>query len=286
MAFMDPVRACNRHDPQRYIPFRVDGVAVGRVYPEFARQAVDCCGVFSLGDAELAYKTSGGSLEQRSREFVGLLHKLVKQGLISHLHGEQYVATPAGREQGILLVDRAAAPYFGIRAFGQHLNGFIRTPEGLMMWVGRRSADRKHFPGHLDNLAAGGLPYDISLEDNLKKECWEEASIPAELAIQAVPVGAITYCTDTRKGCKPDTLYCYDIELPEEFVPVCSDGEVDEFLLLPIRQVIDRVRDSNEFKLNCNLVIIDFLIRHGYIKPDEPDYLDLVSSLHRPLTPF
>ena len=34
------------------------------------------------------------------------------------------------------------------------------------------------------------------------------------------------------------------------------------------------------FKLNCNLVIIDFLIRHGYISPEHEDYLFLVNGLH------
>ena len=39
------------------------------------------------------------------------------------------------------------------------------------------------------------------------------------------------------------------------------------------------VRDSDEFKLNCNLVVIDFLIRHGWIDPRSPEYLALVLGL-------
>ncbi len=31
---------------------------------------------------------------------------------------------------------------------------------------------------------------------------------------------------------------------------------------------------------NCNLVIIDFAVRHGYLKPDEPLYSDICSGLH------
>jgi len=42
------------------------------------------------------------------------------------------------------------------------------------------------------------------------------------------------------------------------------------------------VRSGSDFKFNVNLVIIDFLIRHGYLSPDlEPDYLGLVSGLRR-----
>ena len=41
------------------------------------------------------------------------------------------------------------------------------------------------------------------------------------------------------------------------------------------------VRTTQEFKTNCNLVIIDFLIRHGYITPDQPNYLKLLMGLRQ-----
>ena len=90
---------------------------------------------------------------------------------------------------------------------------------------------------------------------------------------RARAVGAVSYCRETEIGLKPDTLYCYDLQLPESFQPENTDGEVSEFQLLPIRQVIELVRESDEFKPNCNLVNIDFFIRHGLLAADEPDYL-------------
>jgi 8-oxo-dGTP pyrophosphatase MutT (NUDIX family) len=128
-------------------------------------------------------------------------------------------------------------------------------------------------------MVAGGLPWDLALTDNLRKECEEEAGIPAELAAQAVPVGAITYCRASKRGLKPDVMYCYDLELPEDFRPQCNDGEVAGFHLWPVEQVAEIVRDSEEFKLNCNLVIIDFLVRHGLLTPEHPDYLEIVQRL-------
>lgn len=160
------------------------------------------------------------------------------------------------------------------------MNGIVRTDQGLKMWISRRSNDRRHYPGYLDNLAAGGVPYGISLTDNLAKECWEEAGISADLARRAVAAGAVSYHLDTERGFKADTLYCYDLELPEEFVPCCMDGEVQAFYLLPVEEVLERVRDTNQFKLNCNLVLIDFFIRHGYIDPDDEHYLSLLAGLH------
>ena len=36
---------------------------------------------------------------------------------------------------------------------------------------------------------------------------------------------------------------------------------------------------ADEFKDNCNLVILDFMMRRGYLTPDMPGYLELLSSL-------
>ncbi|MEN8132899.1 MAG: DUF4743 domain-containing protein, partial [Pseudomonadota bacterium] len=178
-----------------------------------------------------------------------------------------------------LLMDRASAPYFGLRAFGQHLNGYVRDKGEIKMWLGRRAHTKWNDPNKLDNMVAGGLPYGIGLHENLAKECWEEAAIPEGLAERAIPTGAITYCAETDKGLKPDVIYCYDLELPRGFIPRCTDGEVEEFVLWSLDRVAQIVRDTEEVKRNCNLVIIDFLIRHGFITPADEDYLELVSSL-------
>ncbi|MCW8906829.1 MAG: DUF4743 domain-containing protein [Sedimenticola sp.] len=280
MGFLDHVVACNTHDADAFLPFRVDQRLVGRVRPAFARYLEDWPELFRVGEHQVELVCREPGMEARSRRLARVLDEMVLQGLLSHLHGEQYAAVTGRELQPLLLVDRAAAPRFGIRAFGQHLNGYVRTGSGLSMWVGRRAEDRLHYPGCLDNLAAGGLPYGISLAENLAKECWEEAGIPAELSRRAVPVGAIGYQRDTEAGFKPDTLYCYDLELPQSFRPACMDGEVQAFYLMPVEEVMERVRDTQEFKLNCNLVIIDFLIRHGYIGPENEEYLSLVAGLH------
>jgi len=44
--------------------------------------------------------------------------------------------------------------------------------------------------------------------------------------------------------------------------------------------VIETVRDTDDFKFNCALVVIDFLIRHGFIGPGDAEYVDLLGGLH------
>lgn len=286
MSFSDHIAACNSHDTSRFLPFVVLGHVVGRVRRDFTQLLLPWPEVFEITDSAVSLKDQGDRLSQRSERLEGVLGQLVNQGVLRAFHGERYVAHADGVFEPLLLIDRAMAPCFGIRAFGQHLNAFVRSPDGLKMWISRRADDRLHYPGHLDNLAAGGLPYGISLKENLAKECWEEAGIPRELAERAIPVGAVSYHTDTQLGFKSDTLYCYDLELPVDFVPTCTDGEVQAFYLWPIEEVMDRVKNGNEFKLNCNLVIIDFLIRHGYINPDESGYMNLLTGLHPVMPPL
>ena len=76
-------------------------------------------------------------------------------------------------------------------------------------------------------------------------------------------------------------MFCYDLEVPADFTPVNEDGEVDRIKLWPLKDVIASVRGSFDIKSNCNLVVTDFLVRHGYITPkNELDYIAVVLGLH------
>jgi hypothetical protein len=122
-------------------------------------------------------------------------------------------------------------------------------------------------------------PFGISCADNVVKECGEEASIPEALARRAVAVGIVSYVGLQEGGLKPDVLFCYDLELPADFVPVPQDGEVEAFERWPLARVAAVVAASKTYKDNCNLVVIDFLVRHGAIAPEAPGYVELVHAL-------
>src|SRR5438067_2272463 len=90
-------------------------------------------------------------------------------------------------------------------------------------------------------------------------------------------------CMETELGIRDDVLFAYDLELPAEFEPKNSDGEIVHFELMPAADVVERVRATDDFKFNVNLVILDFALRHGLIPVEYPEYLDIASGLHRPL---
>jgi hypothetical protein len=164
-----------------------------------------------------------------------------------------------------------------------HLNGYLRRGETLYLWDGRRSPVKQIAPNKLDNLVAGGIGNDYGVGDTLLKEGEEEAAIPRSLMSRAISAGAVSYRMETWLGIRDDVLFVYDLEMPANFVPENRDGEIVDFELMPVSAVLDRIRTTSDFKFNVNLVILDFALRHGLLSPDDPEYLDVATGLHRPL---
>jgi len=281
MDYLRHLKNCNNFDPHLYTPFTLDGKQVGWITQQFGKR-LQQEPVFLFGEGEITLIPELQHFQQRTDALAEVVVKLHREGLINTILNEPYAFTDGPRDEALCLIDRAAAVLFGLRSFGQHVNGFVRTGGDIQMWIGRRTNDRFLFPGKLDQIVAGGLPWGVTLEENLKKECYEEAGISAEVAMQAKPVGIIRYQLSSERGGKQDLLYCYDLELPTDFQPYCTDGEVEEFYLMSLEEIAVLIRESDEFKLNCNLVIIDFLIRHGWLQPHEPDYVELASGLSNP----
>ena len=282
-AYIQRVNTCNSADTSNYLPFVIDDRQAGWIKPAFAQQLADWPNIFSLDNKSVQINQAIQGFQERSEALDEVIRSLVRKQVIRAYLDEPYPVTDGDRNAAIMTMDRSAGAFFGIRCFGQHLNGYVRKHDGIHLWIARRAMDRHIEPGKLDNMVAGGLPWHISLEENLLKECTEEAGMSNALASQARAVGTVSYLAESVDGIKPDTLYCYDIELPEDFTPVCTDGEVESFSLMPVEEVMQVIRDSKDFKPNCNLVILDFMIRHGVLDPHEQGYTNLVNSLHRQL---
>jgi isopentenyldiphosphate isomerase len=281
MTFLDRIEECNTHDLSRFAAFTVAGLRVGWVRHALLGIFAEFADVFVVEHGALALHPRLRDAEARSSALAPVLGTLAARGVFAGWRDELYPVSTTFSQPPLLLIERAAVPLFGVRAYGVHMNGFVRRSDGLHMWVARRSVTKPTYPGQLDNTVAGGQPVGIGLLDNLVKECREEAGIPEAIARRAQPVGVITYCMEAPEGLLPDAQFCFDLELPADFVPTNRDGEVAEFQLWPIARVVEVVRDSAQFKFNCNLVLIDFFIRHGILLPDDPDYIEIAQGLTR-----
>lgn len=281
MSFLDRIRECNTRDMSRFRPFIVGGHQVGWIKRPFLDELQAFPKLLDIREEAVVLSPAFRTATERTKAVDEILRMLAERGVIKGWRNENYPVTLAWGKPALMVMERAAVPHFGIRAYGLHVNGYVCNGESISMWIGRRAYDKPTFPGELDNMVAGGQPDGKSLLENLIKESREEADIPEALARKARPVGAISYRQETPEGLKPDVLFVYELEVPRDFAPRNTDGEIDRFMLWPIEKVAEVVSETTEFKFNCNLVIIDFLVRRGLISPEHPDYLEIVKGLHQ-----
>jgi hypothetical protein len=279
VSFLDRIAHCRRWDPAAYRPFVIGGRRLGRVGHALARRLSEFPRVFQVSESAVVLNPALADFESRGRAVEEVLRPLSEAGEVGRWRGEAYPVLRRWGESPLMLMDRGAVPEFGLRAFGVHLNGLVEGPKGLRVWVARRSLDKPTAPGKLDHIVAGGQPHGLGIRENLVKECAEEADIPAELAARAVAVGAVSYRCERPEGLRDDVLFCFDLDLPPDFLPNNTDGEVESFSLWPIERVIETVRESDDFKFNVNLVILHLLIRRGLLGPDEPHYQEILEGL-------
>jgi adenylate kinase family enzyme/8-oxo-dGTP pyrophosphatase MutT (NUDIX family) len=312
---LEAARRCNTYDPDDFVPLLVeDDTQVGwlnaqaltALAPHLAVgttcELVDLC----MLDADVGggarcgpcvrFAPFAGSHLSRSEAVRVLVDELVKDGLIprAKLRNELQdvhplelgFVPPSADVEPVLRLERAAMIYFGIPSFGVHVNGWARDPANPesarphSMWVAKRSLSKATYAGLLDQMVAGGQPSFMSFEENVRKECEEEASLPPDVIDRIRPTGAVSYRYATPKGLSCKTLTTYDIEMPLDLTPLCADGEVEEFQLLPISEVLRSLReDLPLWKPNSALVAIDFCVRHGMVDPSEPGYVELTSLL-------
>jgi hypothetical protein len=259
--FMRHLRLCrNAVLPGSRLPFRIGADAVGWLRPDFAaalsrqaRRAPDADGGITLPAA-------------RAADLPAIAESLGREGLYA-LRGEAFDVRLGDETPPLTTIDRGAVPSFGITSRGVHCNGLVHRPDGLHIWVARRAASKLLDPGKLDHIVAGGISAGMGPADTLLKEAGEEAAVPLALAAQARPVARIRYDMERAEGLRRDLLYCYDLDLPEDFTPRPSDGEVETFALWPIGRAVEAVRDGDSFKFNVSLVLIDLFLRQGLIAP-------------------
>jgi len=285
MSFLDHIARCNNARIAEFEPWFVGPARAGFIHRETAPLLAARPDLFERRDGSWHLASRLDTPAKRTASVDAWLVELRQQGMFKGLwRNERYPVTWLFGRPALLEMERACVPSLGVRAFGPHMTGYVRKSDGLHIWVPRRARDKPTYPGELDNTVAGGQPSGIGLHDNLVKECGEEAGIPPELARRAMAVSHISYWHQSGPTLKPDIMTCFDLELPSDFVPRATDGEVDVFELWPVRRVFETVRDTFDFKYNCNLVLIDFFIRHGLLNADDPDFATLVEGL-RPTQP-
>ena len=269
------------------VEFVVGGVTLGRMLPQSVEALSAFRDVFTLQDQKLALNDRFDGVSERSRAVSEVLKELRKDDAVPMLRGwrdEAFAVRSTFHSNPSLLIERAAAPLFGSPAYGVFCNGFVS--EGgrpAHVWLGKRALDKPTWPGRYDSLAAGGLAAGMLPRAAMIDECSQEAGIPATLADSLRPTSCVSYTAfnEDRWGLKTDRLFVFDLEVPFDFEPVGVDGEVASFERVPVGELVERLAaaEDDAWKPNVGVVMIDFLVRHGFVSADDPAFLPLIDSL-------
>jgi 8-oxo-dGTP pyrophosphatase MutT (NUDIX family) len=192
-------------------------------------------------------------------------------------------------------IERSASSLFGIIGRGVHMTAYtISRADGAMrFWIAKRNVKKHAYPGLLDNVVAGGISVGETPWSCICKEAEEEAGIlEKDMEKWAKPAGMISWfnISDERAGgvkglLNPGASLVYDIKVSERMIFEPVDGDVDSFYLMAVKEVMTAMK-CGLFKPLSACVMLDFFIRHGIVTAEnEPDYLEIVSRLHRRL-PF
>lgn len=279
------VQRCHNYQLNQFRPFYVAGYKVGWILPEDLPLFEQSPALFAVESERVELLGEPSSPKERSAQLDVVLRQWRDQGYINGWRDEHYLISD-GEGTPLFSVERSATALLGVLNLGVHLNGFVRRTDGIWLWMARRARNRPRYPGKLDQMVAGGMTAYQSPQQVMKRECQEEAGVPMTLAETLKSVGLVTLCHHNSKGqLRREIIYTYDLELPETFQPCNQDGEVEEFQLMPIAEVMRLVAETDDIKTNCNLVVLDFLVRHSVLHADQACYAELVEGLRHSPTP-
>ena len=284
------------------INFVIQDEVVGKVDPKTANLLVetkskDRDSVFMIEEDDtktlkLSPEVENSSFDDKTAAVNEIMEALRDDGIIKGWRDELYPVGSSYYTSPLMLMERAAVSLFGILEYGVHINGLVKQQkqgDPPLMWMARRSPTKSKFPNMLDHIVAGGQPAGLSLIDNVIKECEEEAGIPEHLAKAGITsTGAISYETYSNGSngnglgkVSRVILFTYDLYLPNDFQPIPCDGEVDEFFKWDNKQLFESMDPNypDPIKPNCYVVIIDYLLRNGYLNQSIPGYLDILKEL-------
>ncbi|HIO93313.1 MAG TPA: DUF4743 domain-containing protein [Leucothrix mucor] len=282
MSYLERIQECHQYDRSQYLDFIIGDEIMGLTKHNFAEQLLRWPKVFQREANQLILNPELQSFDERTQAVTPIMEALHQEGVIDTWVNEPYAVSHTFEETPRMAIERASASYLGIRGYGIHINGLVKKTHGIYCWVAVRAEDKPFWPGKLDQMVAGGQGIGIGLMENVIKESAEEADIAEDIASQAQARGCLHYCTESNRGISIDTLFNYDLWLAEDFTPENTDGEVDGFVLMPLEQMAEVIDTTENFKLNCNLVNIDLLIRSGIITDAHPDFEEITRLLYAP----
>ncbi|WP_373975369.1 DUF4743 domain-containing protein [Chitinibacter sp. SCUT-21] len=230
----------------------------GWLEPDTARVLTQLNPAFEMSESRVTLRAKPDTIEAQMS--AAALH-LREVGLIKVWRNECYAVHPQNAHGepdltcSLFKLERGAFRRFGLTSQAAHINGICT--DGTL-WIARRSSTKGIDPNRLDNLAAGGIPYNESPFDCAIRELAEEAGLSDFTKSQLQLTGQVHTRRNEIDGTHDEILHCYDLTLSPNVQPVNQDGEVAEFLKLSPLEAAQRL---SEMTWDAGLVTANYLLR-------------------------
>jgi 8-oxo-dGTP pyrophosphatase MutT (NUDIX family) len=207
---------------------------------------------------------------ERTAAMAHIAGQLAGEGALTAWRDERYGVRSQFDAPPLFELERAAARYFGIHTYAAHVNGLVRSPDGTLMWLARRSEEKPIDAGMLDNLVGGGIAAGTTVAETVARESWEEAGIAADVSSRATGVAELTLFREQPDGIQHETIYAHDLWLPPDWTPASQDGEAVGHRLASLAEVARIVAGdvpADAMTADASLVAWDCLARLGVTPP-------------------
>src|SRR2546421_12135103 len=186
MSFPDHTRACNNFARARVVPLIAGGRRIGWLRRDNAAALARFDTGFAVEPERVALVASG-DVDRVSAAVDEGVEALVAERNIPKWRNETFDVMARWGDKPIFRLDRGAVPFFGVRAYGVHLNGYRFVDGRMHLWIARRAPDKRVAPNKLDNLVAGGIRHGYGLAATLVTEAEAAVRIPRPLSPPAAP---------------------------------------------------------------------------------------------------
>lgn len=239
-------------------PLWVAGTLHGRIIEAVGLELARLPDIFISSPEGFQLRDEGLGAEARGELLQRAALALRDAGLVPGWRDELCILF-GGEDTELARFERGAFRTLGLQNRAVHVNGF--RADGRQ-WVARRSADKLSSPNMLDNMAAGAITAGESPQDCALRELWEEAGVSGELASEVKFSGhQLRSLRPLPHGVHDELILCADLLVPNNFRPVCQDGEVAEFLGMQPHEARAALR-AGEFSVEAAMVVRNWLERH------------------------
>jgi 8-oxo-dGTP pyrophosphatase MutT (NUDIX family) len=185
---------------------------------------------------------------------------------VARLWRNEQLAIRSASGAQLATVERGAVRALGISTHGVHLHGYTAANS---TWIQQRALDKKTDPGLWDTLMGGTVSAGDSLARALERESMEEAGLRLDQVQDLRPMGSFTMRLPNAHGTGleyvVERIDWYECLVPDDVIPVNTDGEVQQFNLVS-QEKLCRMLLGGLFTTEAAMILGQWMINHSLSK--------------------